>query len=135
MNRDTLASHVLLALGILDLLRGTLHTFFADWAVRTFAHLDLSSARQDQLTLLGVFGISNLLTGLIYILISRKAKPLSRYVLLAIPVAYATGRIGMMASGVSPHAAFYGRYFMAGYLALCLAAFVASGLRAPDSRR
>jgi hypothetical protein len=85
--RSTLASTVLFILGLVDLLRGVLHSFFVDWAVRTFAKLDLSVARQDQLTLLGAFGISNLLTGFIYILISRKAKPLSKYVLLMIPCA------------------------------------------------
>lgn len=109
MSKSHWPSKVLLVLGVLDLLRGVLHSFFIDWAVRTFARLDLSAARQDQLALLGVFGISNLLTGLIYILISRKAKELSNYVLLMIPCAYAIGYIGLKISGVNAHAAFYGR--------------------------
>jgi len=118
--RYRLSSTVLLVLGFVDLLRGVLHTFFAQWAVRTFAKLDLSVATQDQLTLLAAFGISNLLTGMIYILIGRKAKALSSYVLLAIPCAYAIGVIGMRTSGVRPHAAFYGKYFLIVYFAVCL---------------
>jgi hypothetical protein len=95
-------------------------TFFVNWAVATFARLDLSVARQDQLTLLGAFGISNLLTGLIYILISRKSKQLSNTILLMIPCAYAIGEIGMKVSRVTPQSAFYGKYFMLGYFAVCL---------------
>ena len=116
-------------LGLVDLLRGVLHTFFVNWAVRTFAKLDLSTARLDQLTLLAAFGISNLLTGVIFILISVEAAPLSEYILLAIPCAYLAGIIGMRTSGVKPQSAFYGRYFMLGYLAVCLLTLVLSRLR------
>jgi hypothetical protein len=129
MSKSHWPSSVLLVLGIVDLLRGVLHTFFIDWAVRTFARLDLSAARHDQLTLLGAFGISNLLTGLIYILISRKAKELSNYVLLMIPCAYAIGYIGLKISGVKAHAAFYGKYFMLGYLGVCIATVALSRFR------
>jgi len=114
---------------MVDLLRGVLHTFFVNWAVRTFAKLDLSVARQDQLTLLGAFGISNLLTRVIFILISIDAAPLSECVLLTIPCAYAVGVIGMRTSGVKARSAFYGRYFMMGYLGVCLVTFVLSRLR------
>jgi len=91
--------------------------------------LDLSVARQDQLTLLGAFGISNLLTGVIFILVSIEAAPLSEYLLLTIPCAYTVGAIGMRTSGVKAQSAFYGRYFMMGYLGLCLVTFVLSQLR------
>ncbi len=127
--RYTLVSTVLFILGLVDLLRGTLHTFFVDWAVRTFAHLDLSVARGDQLMLLGAFGISNLLTGFIYILISRKAKHLSKTILLLIPCAYALGVIGMKVSGVKPQSDFLGKYFMLGYFAVCLGTVALSSLR------
>ncbi|MGA2275057.1 MAG: hypothetical protein ABSH00_15995 [Bryobacteraceae bacterium] len=127
--RYVLPSTVLFILGLVDLLRGVLHTFFVNWAAKTFAKLDLSVARQDQLTLLGAFGISNLLTGVIFILISIEAAPLSDYVLLTIPCAYAVGAIGMRTSGVKAQSAFYGRYFMMGYLGVCLVTFVLSRLR------
>lgn len=127
--QNFLPSTVLFVLGLVDLLRGVLHTFFVNWAVRTFAKLDLSVARQDQLTLLGAFGISNLLTGMLFILVSTDAAPLSEYFLLAIPCAYVVGAIGMRTSGVKAQSAFYGRYFMMGYLGVCLVTFVLSRLR------
>jgi hypothetical protein len=89
----------------------------------------LSVARQDQLTLLGAFGISNLLTGAIFILVSLEAAQISEYVLLAIPGAYVIGIIGMRRSGVKAQSAFYGRYFMMVYLAVCLVTFLVSRLR------
>jgi hypothetical protein len=87
-------------------LRGVLHTFFVNWAVRTFAKLDLSVARQDQLTLLGAFGISNLLTGVIFIRVSIEAAQLSEYLLLTIPCAYVVGAIGTRTPGVKAQSAF-----------------------------
>ena len=121
-----LPSYVLLMLGFVDLLRGVLHTFFIDWANRTFAHLDLSANGADQLVLLSAFGISNFLTGFIYILISRRAGPLSEFVLLLIPSAYGLGWLGMQYAGVKPEADFYGRYFVLGYLGICLATPIVS---------
>jgi hypothetical protein len=56
--------------------------------------LDLSVARQDQLTLLGAFGISNLLTGAIFILVSIEAAQLSKYFLLTIPAPTVVGLLG-----------------------------------------
>jgi hypothetical protein len=126
--RASLPSAVLLILGFIDLLRGALHTFFVRWSAATFARLDLSQAGQDQLVLLGAFGISNLLTGLLYILISLEAKPLAQYVLMIIVAAYAVGFIGIKIAGVKPRAAFTGRYFMLVYVAVCLATVVISRL-------
>ncbi|HTB16446.1 MAG TPA: hypothetical protein VK752_32990 [Bryobacteraceae bacterium] len=126
--QNLLPSTVLFVLGLVDLLRGVLHTFFVHWAVRTFAKLDLSVACQDQLTLLGAFGISNLLTGAIFILVSIEAAQLSEYFLLIIPCSYVVGAIGMRTSGVKPQSAFYGRYFMMAYLGVCLVTFVLSRL-------
>ncbi len=127
--RQNLAATVLFILGLFDLARGLAHTFFIDWAVATFAHLDLSSSRNDQLMLLGAFGISNILTGVIYILISRKAPVLARPVLLIIPCAYALGVIGLKVAGVTPQSAFLGKYIMFAYFAVCLATFAISGGR------
>lgn len=115
-----LPASVLLVLGMIDLIRGFLHTFAVNWAATTFAKLDLSYARNDQLWLLGVFGISNILTGLIYILISRKAKNLSPYVLGIIPVAYLLGIVGLRTSEITPTAEFDGKYFMLVYFGICI---------------
>ncbi len=119
---NNLGSRVLFILGLVDLLRGVLHTFFIHWANDTFAHLNLSTNGQDQLMLLSAFGISNLLTGSIYILISMKAKELARPVLILILGSYFIGWLGIQYAGVTPNADFLGRYFMAGYFLLCLLA-------------
>lgn len=79
--------------------------------------------------LLGAFGISNLLTGSVFILVSLKAKPLSEYVLLMIVGAYALGVAGLKLSGVSPQADFNGKYFMSGYLAVYVLTLIVSRLR------
>lgn len=120
-NSTNFPAHVLLTIGIIDLVRGFLHTFQIQWAAMVFAKLDLSFAKSDQLFLLGIFGISNFLTGTIYILISQKAKNLAPYVLGLIPLAYLTGLMGLRLSGITGQAAFLGRYFMLVYLAVCLA--------------
>jgi len=130
--QNLLPSTVLFVFGLFDLLRGVLHTFFVNWAVRTFAKLDLSVAHQDQLTQLGAFGV--LLTGVIFILVSIEAAQLSEYFLLTIPCGYVVGAIGMRTSGVKAQSAFYGRYFMMVYLGVlgdvCL---VATSSMAPNA--
>lgn len=134
-SRLALPSTVLLILGFVDLFRGTLHTFLVRWSAVTFAHLDLSQAGPDQLVLLGAFGISNLLTGMLYIAISLKAKPLAEYVLMIIVAAYAIGFAGVKMAGVHPNAAFNGKYFMLVYVAGCLVTVLISRLRPRLIRR
>jgi len=124
--RNNLASNVLFFLGLVDLLRGVLHTYFVYWANETFAHLNLAVNGQDQLMLLSVFGISNLLTGSIYILISIKAKELARLILILILSSYAIGWLGIQFSGISPNADFYGKYFMLCYFGVCLLGIIFS---------
>jgi hypothetical protein len=124
--RYWLPATVLLVLGLVDLLRGVLHTFFVDRVAKVFARLDLSTARQDQLTLLGAFGISNLLTGTLFLLVSVEARQLAAWVLLAVPCAYALGMAGIRTAGVRREAAFLGRYFMIVYLGVCVITFLVS---------
>lgn len=130
--RFSLPSNLLMILGFVDLVRGAPHTFFVHWSAATFAHLDLSQAGQDQLVLLGAFGISNILTGMIYILVSRKAKPLAEYVLVMIVAAYAIGYAGIKISGVKAPAEFVGKYFMLAYLSVCLFTVLVARLRRPE---
>ena len=127
-----IAAMFLLFLGFVDLVRGILHTYFIHWANNTFAHLDLSVNGQDQLVLLSAFGISNWLTGMLFILIALKAKVLAEAALLLILVAYAVGWLGMQYAGVTPNADFYGRYIMFAYFGVCVLGLV---LSAYDKRR
>jgi hypothetical protein len=123
-----ISSVFLFAIGLFDLVRGAAHTFFIHWANDTFAHMDLSTNGPDQLMLLGAFGISNWLTGMIYILIALRARALSDAALLIILVAYAIGWVGLKYSGVSPDADFNGRYIMFVYFGVCAVALIWSYL-------
>ena len=53
-------------------------------------------------------------------LISRKARELSPYVLAIIPATYLLGMIGIGVAGVQAQADFPGKYFMTVYFAVCL---------------
>lgn len=122
--RSRLPARVLFLLGLFDLFRGVAHTYWIHWANDTFAHLDLSVNGGDQLMLLSAFGISNLLTGAIYILVSLKAKSLSATMLLLILLAYLFGWLGMKYAGVTPDSDFYGRYIMLGYFGVCIVTII-----------
>lgn len=115
-----IASYFLFFLGCVDLVRGLSHTFLMHWANDTFAQLDLSVNGNDQLMLMGAFGISNFLTGAIFILVALKAKDISVTILKLILLAYAVGLMGIKYAGVSPSADFYGRYIMLTYFGVCI---------------
>jgi hypothetical protein len=119
-----IASIFLFCLGCFDLFRGLAHTYLIYWANDTFAHLDLSVNGQDQLVLLSAFGISNWLTGMLFILISIKARAIASAALTVILIAYAVGWVGMQYAGVSPDSDFYGRYIMMGYFVVCFVGIV-----------
>ena len=127
-----IASKFLFFLGLVDLFRGFAHTYLIDWANDTFAHLDLSVNGSDQLVLLSAFGISNWLTGMLYLLIATKARALASSTLWIILIAYGVGWLGMKYAGVSPDSDFYGRFFMLAYFVVCL---VGIGWQRLDSKR
>lgn len=119
-----LPSLVLFLIGGYDVLRGFMHTFLLTWSAANFAKFDLATTPQDQVFMLGVFGISNFLTGFIYLLISRKARELSPYVLIIIPLTYILGLVGIWSGNVHGQAAFDGKYFMLVYFAICIVTFI-----------
>ena len=115
-----LPATVLFVLGIVDLIRGVMHTFLLRWAGVHVAGFDPVTTPPDQFFMLGAFGISNFLTGFLYLLISRKARELSPFVLAIIPTAYLLGMIGIGVAGVRGQSAFSGRYVMFVYFAVCV---------------
>jgi hypothetical protein len=119
-----LPSIVLFFIGVLDVIRGFMHTFLLTWSAANIAKFNMATAPKDQIFLLGVFGISNFLTGFIYFLISRKAKELSPYVLIIIPLTYLFALIGIWSGGVHGQAAFEGKYFMLVYFGICIITFI-----------
>lgn len=76
--------------------------------------------------LLGAFGISNFLTGAIFIAVAFKARQLVPTVLILIPLAYLLGFVAFRLNHISPEAAFPGRAFMLVYAGVCVLTFVAS---------
>jgi hypothetical protein len=119
-----LPSMVLVFIGALDVVRGFMHTFLLRWSAVHFAGFSLATTPADQIFLLGVFGISNYLTGFLYFLISRRARELSPYVLIIIPLTYLLGLVGISAAHVHAQAAFEGKYFMMVYFAICVITFI-----------
>ena len=115
---------IMVGLGCVDLLRGLMHTVLLEYAATNIAGLDLSVAGQDQMFLLGVFGISNYLTGIMFILIGLKARNLVPIMLLVTPVVYLIGsRIILLTA--QPQSAYAGQSFMLVYIIVCFATFAA----------
>lgn len=80
----------------MDLVRGFMHTILLDYAATNIAELDLSThLAGDLLQMMGTFGISNYLTGVMLILLGWKARPLALAMLGIIPIAYAIGIVGI----------------------------------------
>jgi hypothetical protein len=117
-------SRVFLGLGTYDLLRGFMHTFLLKWSGINIAGFNPESTPIDQFFMLGTFGISNFLTGFIYILISRRSPELSPYVLGLIPTSYLLGLIGIWSSGIRGTSTYGGQYLLHVYFGICIATLI-----------
>ncbi len=115
---------ILTLLGFLDLVRGFMHTVILEYAAEFIMGLDLAVARDDQLLLLGVFGISNYITGMMLILIGLKARNIVPYVFLVIPVSYISGSF-LINRVASSSARLGGLPMITVYILVCIATFVA----------
>lgn len=113
-----ISSIALLLVGVMDIIRGVLHTFQIKYALLNGAKIEPVT---ESLVLMGAFGISNFLTGFLYLLIVWRAKKIVPYVLLIIPFSYYLGGIGLRFSNVVlPADKFRGQYIMYYYLSMCL---------------
>ena len=108
---------VLALAGLMDIRRGVAHTYHVRYSAE---HLAGIAPIEDSLMLMGAFGISNFLTGLLYFLVIWKAKHLAPYVLMLIPLSYFIGGLGIKLQNIQPEGAFVGRYMMAVYLGICI---------------
>ena len=117
----TVARTVLLVLGVVDVVRGVMHTFVLTWAAENIAQI---APHPDALMLLGLFGNSNLLTGALFLLVAFKAREIAGYILGIIPVAYFVGIVGIRLNGVSMQSEFTGKYMMLVYFVVCIVTFV-----------
>ena len=88
----------------------------------------LSPEASDLLRLMGVFGISNYITGVMLILVAWKARGLALTMLAVIPVAYVLGTLSIRLSTAhyaQSQALWGGMKYMVVYNKICLLTFVA----------
>lgn len=120
---------ILIFLGGIDLIRGFMHTVALEYAALNIAGLDLTtSTATEQLRLLGTFGISNWITGLMFILIGLKAKQISIHIMGLIPAAYGLSMLAIrmnMAGYAETQADWGGMAMMVPYLLVCGITFIA----------
>jgi uncharacterized membrane protein YphA (DoxX/SURF4 family) len=116
-------------LGVIDLLRGFMHTVVLPYSATHIASLDLSGpTAPDLLRLLGLFGISNYITGATLILTGLYARPIALVLLGLIPAFYGLGLLTIH-SAINPYppstAQWGGRPFMMVNLSLYVLTFLA----------
>jgi len=116
-------------LGVIDLLRGFMHTVVLPYSATHIACLDLSGpTATDLLRLLGLFGISNYITGATLILTGLYARPIALVLLGLIPAFYGLGLLSIHAA-MNPYppstAQWGGRPFMMVNLFLYVLTFLA----------
>jgi len=114
----------IIGLGFFDLIRGFIHTFLLEFAALNIFVIDLSGGVDNQMFLLGIFGISNYLTGIMFILIGLKARHLVPIMLPVIPIIY-FGGAALISRTVTPTAQLGGGPYMLVYFAVCIAASIA----------
>ena len=114
----------MIALGCVDLFRGFIHTVLLDYAAMNIFVIDVSGGVENQMFLLGMFGISNYLTGILFIVIGLRARELVPIVLLVIPLVYVFGT-GLISRVATPTAQLGGGPYMLAYLVVCIVTFVA----------
>ena len=121
-------SIVAIVLGGVDLIRGFMHTILLEYAATNIAGLDLTTpVAIDLLRLMGSFGISNYITGVMLILLGWKARPLALIMLGAIPVAYVIGSVGIRfntASYTATQGNWGGVPMMMVYMVICVVTFL-----------
>ena len=115
-------------LGVIDLLRGFMHTVVLPYSATHIASLDLSGpTAPDLLRLLGLFGISNYITGATLILTGLYARPIALVLLGLIPAFYGLGLLTIHAA-MNPYppstAQWGGRPFMMINLSLYVLTFL-----------
>ena len=116
-------------LGVIDLLRGSMHTVILPYSATHIACLDLSGpTAPDLLRLLGLFGISNYITGATLILTGLYARPIALVLLGLIPAFYGLGLLTIHAA-MNPYppstAQWGGRPFIMVNLSLYVLTFLA----------
>jgi hypothetical protein len=114
----------MIALGCIYLIRGFMHTVLLEFAAKNIFVIDLSGGVENQMFLLGIFGISNYLTGIMLIFIGLKARELVSILLPVIPLVYWFGT-AVISRVATPTSQLGGGPYMLVYFAVCIATFLA----------
>ena len=101
-----------------------MHTVLLEYAAINIFVIDLSGGVSNQMLLLGVFGISNYLTGIMMILIGFRARELVPFLLPIIPTTYFLGTL-LISRVANPSAQLGGIPYMIVYFAVCIFTFIA----------
>jgi len=121
MNTKNIAKYVLLFLGVLDLVRGFMHTFNVNYASEHIAgavpacSTEDPGADQNYKLLMNGFGGANFQTGFINILIAVYKPVLAPYILALIAISYLLTKASGNFNKIEPTAKYPGRYMMLGY--------------------
>lgn len=115
---------IMISLGCFDLIRGFIHTVMLEFAAVSIFVIDLAGGVNNQMFLLGIFGISNYLTGIMFILIGLKARQLVPIMFPVIPAIYFLGTV-LISRVATPTAQLGGGPYMLVYFAVCIATFIA----------
>ena len=114
----------MICMGCVDLFRGFMHTVLLEYAAINIFVIDLSGGVENQIFLLGLFGITNYFTGIMFILIGLTARHLVPIVLPILPLTYFAGS-ALIRSVASPTAQLGGLSFLTIYFLTCILAFIA----------
>ena len=115
---------LMVGLGCIDLIRGIIHTILLEFAAINIFVIDTTGGVDNQMFLLGVFGISNYLTGIMFILIGLKARQLVPIMLPIIPITY-FGGAALISRVANPTAQLGGLSFIQAYFVICIATSLA----------
>jgi hypothetical protein len=115
---------IMIGLGCVDLVRGFVHTVLLEYAAINIFVIDTSGGVDNQMFLLGLFGITNYLTGIMFILVGLKARQLVPIMLPIIPIAYFGGS-ALISRVATPTAELGGLSFMNAYILFCIATSLA----------
>lgn len=119
---------VVVLLGCYDLLRGFMHTVLLNYSAIHIAGLDLTTPQaSDLLRLLGAFGISNFVTGVMLLMIAYQSRTMSLIMTGVLPIIYYLGHLAIHNDTqlYAPSSANWGGMpFMIVYLSICAATFV-----------
>jgi hypothetical protein len=114
---------LMVGLGCLDIFRGFMHTVLLEYAATNIFVIDTSGGIENQIFLLGLFGITNYLTGIMLILIGLTARHLVPIIIPILPLTYIAGS-RLISNVAEPTAQLGGIPFMNLYLVICLIAFI-----------